>query len=154
MADERDQNNGVETELEPHSIDLHEMSARAFRRDILQDARRISPSEERRFGKPQTFRFFWRSPLVMLAAGIPGLIIFIGSFQTAELLDGLGISLTDANGNNWTGLLRLVITIVGLVLLAVAAPTYRLADWIQTEEDKLEQDHQHFQNKQFGSRKK
>ena len=140
---------GEDAELEPHSIDLNELSARAFRRDILKDASRISPSEDNRFGKPEAHRWHWRSPLVMVLAGLPGLAIFIASFWTRDLLAYQCWSLADAAGNDWSGLLRLVLILIGLGLLGVAFPVYRVADWTQEGEDQLERDHNYFARKQF-----
>ena len=52
-------------------------------------------------------------------------------------------------GADWTGLLRLVLILIGLGLLGVAFPVYRVADWTQEGEDQLERDHNYFAKKQF-----
>jgi len=83
---------------------------------------------------PLGWRLFWKGPAHTFGAGVPAWMLIIGQLWLPELDAALGNPL-----NGHTGLTRLGLILVGAVLLYIAAPLYKPADWTPAKQREIDQ---------------
>jgi len=135
---------GKDVEVEgPYTTldDLHRAAGRAERR-YWELSGTIGRAEDRRFSEPEGFRYFWKPPGVTYGFGLPAVLLIVVQMWFPELNSALG----DPAGE-YIGLLRIAALFLGALLLFIAAPLYKPADWTPQQQQELDAAHEYFRNK-------
>ena len=125
----------------PSQQAMHQAGLNA-ERQVWRSVGSVSPVEDRRYAGPTGWRLFWKPPAYTFGAGGPAWLLIIGQLWLPELDAALGQPL-----GIWLGLTRLGMILAGAVLLYIAAPLYKPADWTPAKQKEMDQDHAYFQRK-------
>ena len=130
--------------LDPNELHAVEGDPRVF-----MDYSKYGTEPDRSDHPPIRWHWHWRPWYIWLPALVIGLSMFVGSFRVPELLAAAGLSLVDSGGNDWSGALRMLLTFIGLIVIAVASPEKRAEDWTEEGQRELEQDREYFHSKKY-----
>lgn len=147
-----DEEFAVPGEADSLMLDPNELHAAAGDPRQFLDYSRIGAEPDRSDHPPAQWIWVWRPLHIWLPALVLGVAMFVGSFKVAEILTALGLSMMDADGNDWSGALRLLLTLIGLIVIAIAAADHRPLDWTDETQAQLERDREYFHRKKFGGK--
>jgi hypothetical protein len=102
----------------------------------------ISKYEDSYFGTPDGWRWFWKTPFYTFGCGILAILGILGQFAVPALDHAFGQPL----GDN-VDIVRTVMLFGGFLLLMIASPVYRPADWKPAKDVKDLTDHETFRSK-------
>jgi len=125
----------------PNQQEMHRAGQHS-ERQLWKAVGSVSPAENRRFAGPLGWRLYWKPPAYTFGAGGPAWLLIIGQLWLPELDAALGSHL-----GGYLGLTRLGLILVGAVLLYIAAPLYKPADWTPAQQKEMDEDHDYFQRK-------
>jgi hypothetical protein len=103
---------------------------------------KISEFEDRYFGTPDGYRWFWKTPVYTYGCGIPAILGILGQFALPALDHILGRPLGDS-----VDMVRTVMMFGGFFLLMIASPVYRPTGWKPAEDVKNFMDRESFKSK-------
>jgi len=102
----------------------------------------VNRHEDARHSKDDGWRFFWKPPGMTLGFGIPGLVLLIVQAWEPEINAALGGLL-----GSHDVVVRLGMQLLGAMLLFIAAPLYKPADWTPEQQLALDRDKAYFRSK-------
>lgn len=102
----------------------------------------VSKQEDEYYTSPPKWRWFWKTPVYTFGCGITALVGILGQFAVPTLDRAFGQPLADN-----VDLLRAIMLFSGFLLLMIASPVYRSADWKPADDVKNLIDRENFRSK-------
>lgn len=125
----------------PSQRKMHRAGRRAESRQHWA-AGNVSPAEDRRFAGPSGMRLFWKPPLYTFGAGGPAVLLIVCQLWLPNIDAALGDPL-----GSYVGLGRLGMILLGALLLFVAAPLHKPADWTPEKQQEIDSAREYFRGK-------
>lgn len=130
---------------QPGSLDARKAYRRRYaylEAHLWEQSGMVSKQEDEYYTSPPKWRWFWKTPVYTFGCGISALLGILGQFAVPALDRAFGRPL----GDN-VDMVRTVMLFGGFLLLMIASPVYRSAEWKPIDDVKNLIDRENFRSK-------